>query len=476
MNSYKRSNQVKLALLFIYILGGVTFSIKILDVTEYLVEYCCVLLSYYFVGIIFLAFIFKASTVFIFEPIILVGFLEFMTYSVAPLISILTHETDLRGHYIMDGCLKATLIYVVSFLAILLGYYGIFNERNKYEQLEWDNEPLLNDVEYENEGTKQKVVIVSLGMWLLGFIFFTRYFINQGYGVLYILTLGMAGNADRTQVVESSIDVLFNMRFFMPTACLYISQYSKKKWLAVVLYTITFMEFMAYGFRNILVLLIAAPLVVYYAKRMKMPSNKTIMWILVSLFVLIGVVEIFRASVRQGMGVVGADWERLNLMSLWRACQGNFDLYKTLYGCVTYVPSQHFYTLGDTLIILTLVTCIPRAIWPGKPVSYVRELSAQFIGAQALKEAWALSTFCEYYVEFGILGCIICSFILGKFCSKMKKWYMRRDRNIDSIIMYAVVYPMLMLLAVRGYMPINFWQIIFLIAPVYAMKILKKAR
>ena len=335
---------------------------------------------------------------------------------------------------------------------------------------------MLNDVEYENEGTKQKVVIVSLGMWLLGFIFFTRYFINQGYGVLYILTLGMAGNADRTQVVESSIDVLFNMRFFMPTACLYISQYSKKKWLAVVLYTITFMEFMAYGFRNILVLLIAAPLVVYYAKRMKMPSNKTIMWILVSLFVLIGVVEIFRASVRQGMGVVGADWERLNLMSLWRACQGNFDLYKTLYGCVTYVPSQHFYTLGDTLIILTLVTCIPRAIWPGKPVSYVRELSAQFIGAQALKEAWALSTFCEYYVEFGILGCMICSFILGKFCSKMKKWYMRRDRNIDSIIMYAVVYPMLMLLAVRGYMPINFWQIIFLIAPVYAMKILKKAR
>ncbi len=476
MNSYRRSRQIKLALFFFYILGGMAFLAQSTNVSDYAVEYGIVLLSYFCVGAIFLVFIFRSSVVFIFEPIILVGLLEFITYSVAPLISILSNETDLRGHYVMDGCAKATLLYGVSFVAILLGYYGTINNRHNYEQLVWNEEPILDDADNDDEGIKQKVVLVSLLMWFLGFVFFTRFFITQGYGIKYILTLGMAGNADRTQAAETSLDVLFNMRFFMPTACIYISQYSKRKWIAVILYALTFIEFMAYGFRNILVLLIAAPLVVYYLKRMKMPSNKSIGLMLVTLFVLIGVVEIFRASVRQGAGVAAANWDRFNLMTLWRACQGNFDLYKTLYGCVTYVPAKHFYTLGDTLVILTIVTCIPRAIWPGKPTSYVRELSAQFIGAQALKEAWALSTFCEYYVEFGILGCILCSFILGKFCSKMKSWYMRRDRTTDSVIMYAVVYPMLMLLAVRGYMPINFWQIVFLIVPVYAVKFIKRMK
>lgn len=469
------SKTVKSFIIILTILGGLIFTIDFFDVTQYKGEYLFVLFSYWIMGILFIMLMNREDDTFVFEPVILVFVLEFMTYSVAPLISILTSETDLRGHYVMDGCIKATFVYIITTTVFLLAYFGrVRGPKVIYSKIEWESEVDENIIEDVNEKQRKLIVIVNMLLWLLGFAFFTRYLIQQGYGISYILTLGLRGKADRSLATESSIDVLFNMRFFMPTSCLYLSQYYKKKPIVVGMYIITFMEYTAYGFRNILVLLIVAPILLYSIKNKKKPNMIYVIGVLVGMLLLISAVEIMRSSVRQGLGIGSASWSRFNLLSIWQAVQGNFDLYKTLYGCVTYVPSQHFYTLGDTLIILTIVTCIPRAIWPGKPTSYVRTLSAQFIGKQALKEAWALSTYCEYYVEFGIIGCLVCGWLFGIFCKNMTNWYLRKNRTIDSMIMYSVVYPMLMLLAVRGYMPINFWQIIFLIVPVYCVKYIKR--
>lgn len=477
----KQSRRLKEIFWLLYMVGGCSFLFSyIVYVDKYKFEYILILCTYFTMGAFFIKSTFKKNT-FIFEPIILVGFFIFMTYSVAPLISIINKDTDLRGHYIMDGAIKSTLIYVVSFFASLLAYNFSIPRLRQYpikNEINWNDK---NDKEIKSEKylTKRKIQcinVVCIFLWLLGFVFFTRFLLNQGYGFKYILTMGLTGTANRSETVETGIDVFFNMRFFMPTAVLYLSHYSEKKIMVYIMYILTFMEFMAYGFRNILVLLIAAPLVFYYTKNKKLPSLKFIAMVLMGMLIMIGGVELVRSAVRQGLGVHNASWNRFGFNMIWGAVQGNFDLYKTLYGAVTYLPSQHFYTLGETLIFLTIVTCIPRAIWPGKPTSYVRQLSANFIGEQALKEAWALSTLTEYYVEFGIIGCVILSYLLGRFCRYIKRWYNCSNRSVDSIIAYSVTYPMLMLLAVRGYMPINFWQIAFLLIPVLIVILIKKVK
>lgn len=477
----RQSRQLKKIFWFLYLIGGCSFLVSyIAYVEEYKIEYILILITYFVMGAIFIKSTFKKST-FIFEPIILVGLLTFMTYSVAPLISIINGETDLRGHYIMNGSIKATLIYVISFSAMLLAYNYSIPKLKQYpikNQINWaeKNDKEIKDERYLSNKKRTLINLCCIFLWVVGFLFFTRFLLNQGYGFKYILTMGLNGSADRSKTIETGIDVFFNMRFFMPTAVLYLSHYSKNKIIIYIMYAITFMEFMAYGFRNILVLLIAAPLVFYYIKNKKLPSLKLMGLVLIAMLIMIGGVELVRSAVRQGLGAQEAAWDRFGPNMIWRSVQGNFDLYKTLYGAVTYLPKQHFYTLGETLIILTIVTCIPRAIWPGKPTSYVRQLSANFIGTQALNEAWALSTLTEYYVEFGIIGCIVLSYLLGRFCRYMKRWYICNDRSIDSIIAYSVTYPMLMLLAVRGYMPINFWQIVFLLIPVILIMLIKKIR
>jgi len=84
-----------------------------------------------------------------------------------------------------------------------------------------------------------------------------------------------------------------------------------------------------------------------------------------------------------------------------------------------------------------------------------------------------MGTLAEYYGEFGFLGCVICSFILGKCSSYTKRWYESTGRTEDSLIAYAILYPMFMLLAVRGYMPLNYMHILFLEIPVMSVAFIK---
>ena len=147
----------------------------------------------------------------------------------------------------------------------------------------------------------------------------------------------------------------------------------------------------------------------------------------------------------------------------------NFDLYKTLYAAVVYFPEKHFFTLGQQLVFLTLVTAIPRAIWPGKPISIFETLKAEWLGQGAITGAWAYAQITEFYVEYGTIGAIVLMGIFGKICRNLKKSY-RTPKTIHSLVAYSVTYPMLMQFVIRGYMPINFWIMFFMLVPVLVIK------
>lgn len=130
--------------------------------------------------------------------------------------------------------------------------------------------------------------------------------------------------------------------------------------------------------------------------------------------------------------------------------------------------------MGQQLIYLTLVTCIPRAIWPNKPVSIIdSQLKPYFMGNGAVRGAWAYAQLTEFYIEFGIAGVVICMGVFASFCKFLKKCTFQ-PKNIHELVMVATFYPMLMQLVIRGYMPINFWAIFFMMIPITVIRAAEK--
>jgi oligosaccharide repeat unit polymerase len=234
--------------------------------------------------------------------------------------------------------------------------------------------------------------------------------------------------------------------------------------------------FTAYGFRNVLVELIVAPLLYRYIKQKRVPQMSAVLKLIGGIVLMIAGVEVIRGSVRMGTGMHGVDWASFDMISVLNAMEGNFDLYKTLYGIVNYIPKYHDYTYGQQLIWMTVTFLIPRAIWPGKPTSILDSLMPNIVGPLAVRGHMAMGTLAEYYGEFGILGCIICCAVLGIVCKYTKRWYESVDRTEDTMIAYSCMYPMLMIVAVRGYMPLNFEHILFFEIPVMTVALVKRIK
>ena len=80
----------------------------------------------------------------------------------------------------------------------------------------------------------------------------------------------------------------------------------------------------------------------------------------------------------------------------------------------------------------------------------------------------------EYYVEFGVVGIIMCMFILGLFCRYARNLYVKRQGLSLSLVLYSLVYGALFQIIIRGYMPQNFTMMLFLLAPVILIAIANK--
>ena len=468
----KHQNQLFLMTLCIYVIGLIALFIEGFSIKYYHNEYWFIYGTYIFCGIFFLYMTF-ARGAYLYEPIVLIGILFFMTYSIAPLINIRLEYADCRGFDVMGGCYKATIIYIFSFMALLLGYYGRVSRKtikSPEEVMEWGVKE-TEDFHYYNLTTI--ILTISYFWWIIGFLFFVIYFKNAGFSLHYVLTLGMSGEANTDAAVSGTLDFLYNFRFGMVAAVFYLFRYGKHKTLYTLMYIIGFIMFMAYGYRNMLVEMIVAPLIFLSSVNRKPTKISTIIKLCGSIIIMIAVVEMFRSSVRQGLGANTVDWSQFNFMTIYSAFQGNFDLYKTFYGIVTFMPFEHDYTWGQQLIWMTVTFLIPRAFWPGKPTSILDSLMPQIVGPLAVRGHMAMGTLAEYYGEFGIVGCIFGCYILGRVTSYTKSWYQGIHRTEDSMIAYAILYPMFMLLAVRGYMPLNYMHILFLEIPVMSVAFIK---
>lgn len=394
----------------------------------------------------------------IFEPIVLITFLYLMIFCITPILNIVINETLVLGVDVMDGCIKATLIFLVSYFAFYIGYYFL-QKRSTYHKNKIIDKPL-------DDKQKQFICRVSLIMWVVCYTCLLLYIMSSGKNLMYILSIGMTGNGDLNELTETPIGFLAIFGYSLIPTLLYICVYSNNKFLKILLGILTLSSYLISGFRFIIIILLFSPVFYFYLKNNKRPKIITLMILLSITVLMIGVVGFMRDDVRTGAAV---DWSELDANLIIDAVKGNFDIYMPFYGLVNAVPSLHDYTFGQQSLY-TVIMFIPRAIWPDKPTPIMKELIEVSVSDYAVTAGVAWPNLGEFYSEFGIVGSIIGMFIFGKICGWCKTLYQNPNRSDHTLIAYSIVLPACMQLVIRGYSPSNFYLMLFLLLPIIVIK------
>ena len=108
--------------IFILYFIGILFMINIIfNDIDYKYESIFIISSYFIVLLIYSIAIIKDGFD-IFQPLHFITILYICIFIFCPLYLIYQGRTTVNGSYIMDGCIKATIVYILSYLSFVCGY------------------------------------------------------------------------------------------------------------------------------------------------------------------------------------------------------------------------------------------------------------------------------------------------------------------------------------------------------------------
>lgn len=309
---------------------------------------------------------------------------------------------------------------------------------------------------------------VAYVIWLVSAILVIYYHIGRGFSLGYILSGGLAGSSD-AGISEGRLQFLSYFSYSMISAWLAAACFGRNGFLKLASFIVTIALVFFGGTRAAILIPLLSPFVLSYLKRRRTPSLLAIGLAVSCLTVLFAVMQVARVGIRMGSGfsIVGETFA-----SLFEPFRAEIDDFKAFYAVLGVVPAKHDYLLGSTMIGYSLVILIPRALWPGKPYPETYEIVRLAFGDYAVKAGVAYPALAEYYVEFGVVGVAVCMLICGILCRRMKRLYLHADGVSVSLLMYSVLLPALFQFVIRGYMPQNFTMVLFLIAPLFILKVI----
>lgn len=307
-------------------------------------------------------------------------------------------------------------------------------------------------------------------IWMFAFLSSVILIVTSGQNLKYMLTLKLSDSANSNELTRSSFQFLGVFAYMMVPSFLYILHFGKSKVFKIIVFYLMVMSFLIRGFRFILVAVIIAPVVMVYLIKRKRPKLSQLVILFIILLLMIGFVGFIRNGIRTGEGISSG----FNTDEIEKAFFGNFEIFKTYYGIMKHIPKDLSYTYGQQIFLYTLIMFIPRALWPSKPEPVTRSVITTSISAYANMAGTAYPYIGEYYHEFGVAGVIAGCFILGILLKKLSVYIFRID--IHSIILFSSVYPLILQVLIRGYMPSNFYMILFVVLPVFLLKYIDKTK
>ena len=435
----------------------------------YGLEYLTLLGGYLIVGALFLYAVAHRGAD-IFEPIPMVLLLLICLFSIAPITITANGTVELAGVNFMGGCIKVTILYVLASTAFTLGYY-----RDKRQNI-------ISDYSELNINNHNSIFYIQLVIWavclFLGFWF--QYKV-RGMSYQYILTLGGGGTFNKRNGIESSVNFILNFSYSTIVPWLYFVFYYKNNLVKIITTFCMVTLFIVCGWRNVIIIMGLAAVCVFFVKKNRRPTMKQICIAFVAGVVFLGILGAARGSLRNGVSVDKQlfSFEKI-VYNVFYALETNFNLYQPFYAIAMKYPSEYMYTFGKAIIIDTVVTVIPRAIWSGKPLAFDNALNLAIRRSTddivVKTYAMAVPSIGEMYVDFGIIGTTILCGWLGGITRRIAGLYQKQDKDFIDLVNYGVFFGVLFVLVMRGCMPNNFYYVIFLMWPNWLVRFLSKRK
>ena len=420
-------------------------------------NYCSILMTYIVLsgGVIYTINRFDFD---IFEPILILLVMFMAIFVLRPIQDIVNNDFLTFGVNPMGACVKSNIIVCVSVIAFYIGYYRYFKVSRKLMP-----DTFEIDVDSIHE-ISSDYVFIALVIWTASFLLSLVYLLTSGKSLSYILSFGSNGFiSDDASAGGAAALSFFN--FSMIPAWLYIVTCGKNKIFKIFITTLMLAVFIVRGTRIVLVVMLSSLVLYYYISRQKRPKIKTIFICLIVMLVFMSVMQASRGSLRTGGEF---DIEAYKEVAVTNVFDADLTTYKQFYCIVNTYPSKVDYTMGAAIILQTLITIIPRSIWPGKPEPVIYDVIINSVNERAARSGMASPGIGEYYFEFGVLGCIVCMFILGCLFKRWKRLLWNKD--IHSIIRYSVLYGLAFQLIIRTSTPSCVYQYIFSVLPIFAIR------
>ena len=407
-------------------------------------------------------FFFCAKNIDIFETFNMYSLMHIALYTITPMLFISSGDYDCHGTYVMDGCIKGSVLAVFGYLIFCLGYFSTVPSKH-YEDLE--------GIQIDQE-EKNKIVKWAVLGWAVAFSLGLYFMLRDGYSLSYVLSLGSEGVRNDPTQGQAAL-FLNDISYCSVGFWIYICCISRNKLLIAITGFLSFALFYIRGFRFIVIIMIIAIIAAKHIINRKKISGKTLLTVLVLFILVIGVMGFARGTVRQGLDT---EWNNFNIIDeAVYSLMSNFNIYQIYYGLMSMPESHNFLMFSDMLD--SLCVWIPRAIWPGKPLAidagYIKAIADSVSPYAIYHCAMATPDLGRYYMEFGVLGIMVYSMFWGRICGKSRKLYQYNDHNIHLIVLYCLFMPMLFQMIIRGSNFVSFFkQFIFVLLPPIIMPLL----
>lgn len=399
----------------------------------------------------------------LFSPFLMTSVLLFALFVYAPLTCIITNDLNAVGNIdVFDGCLKASWIFISSYIAFSFGYvtkkrFVLFRKNILQQDKIYENKLLI-------EKTVAKKSITAVLIWCICLLITLIYDLSRGVSIIYIFSYGILGGGGTASSLNSSLAILGNFAYALIVCWLYILCYSKNRMLIVGMAIITGSIYFSRGFRFVMMIMILSPIIYWYIRKNKRPKIINTILAVVGLIILAGLIEASRGAIRAGTGGLNLSYSPIELIN--RVFLSDFTIFKQFYAMVLHIPRDLGYKFGQEMFWYTLIMAIPRGIWPGKPDFPYKEVLKVSLSEQAVMAGQAWPIIGAFYFEFGILGCIIFMYILGYVFARIADPLFSKKMSLTYMIGYAVFIPSIMQIICRGCIPQQIYMLLFTYLPI----------
>lgn len=388
------------------------------------------------------------------SPLLIYMFFYLFLYFFTPIYDILTNKINWFGVDVFPNSIMPLTYSFIGALFLFIGY--------KFTKVTNNKSVILFNQTYS---------FLILQLYFLFFISLSAislYFIvTFNTNLLSIFSFGIINLYEYPSIQIDNIGFLSNLAYTMIPTTLLIYSLNKSKFTLILFIFLSLSIQFFWGFRFLIVQSLLSIFIYFLLTRKRGFGFFNFLFISLSGFILVTGATIFRDLLRSG-GTIDLSSLSFNLFiqSLEDTIIFNFRVYKNYFGMVHVIPNQYNFVYLDQILFGTILIMIPRFIWPNKPYTGAGAPLWELLNSDLLRgTGQAYPNLGEYYFSFGLVGIIILMLISGYFIKKMN--FFKNTNNKLFLSVYSSVIPVSLQFIIRGYMPTNFWLLIFTFFPYF---------